>query len=75
MVQPHHKKMLSQCLRSGAVLGTEFDVFEDHIPFLLQFMLDSNLYGCGWVEVGDCLFREEVPGTLKDISISDDVSC
>ncbi|GAA6018210.1 hypothetical protein JCM11491_005634 [Sporobolomyces phaffii] len=61
MVHPTHKSRLSQCLRSGAVLGTEFDVFEDHIPFLLQFMLDSNLYGCGWVEVGDCLFREGVP--------------
>ncbi|GAA5888955.1 hypothetical protein JCM16303_004683 [Sporobolomyces ruberrimus] len=61
MVNPIHKKRLSQCLRSGAVLGTEFDVFEDHIPFLLQFMLDANLYGCGWVEVGDCLFRENVP--------------
>ncbi|GAA5899314.1 DNA-directed DNA polymerase [Sporobolomyces salmoneus] len=61
MVHPTHKSRLSQCLRSGAVLGTEFDVFEDHIPFLLQFMLDSNLYGCGWVEVGECLFREGVP--------------
>ncbi|GAA6061348.1 hypothetical protein JCM10212_004829 [Sporobolomyces blumeae] len=61
MVNPQHKKRLSECLRSGAVLGTEFDVFEDHIPFLLQFMLDANLYGCGWVEVGECLFREGVP--------------
>ncbi|GAA5949875.1 hypothetical protein JCM3765_007720 [Sporobolomyces pararoseus] len=61
MVHPTHKTRLSQCLRSGAVLGTEFDVFEDHIPFLLQFMLDSNLYGCGWVEVGECLLREGVP--------------
>ncbi|GAA5923255.1 DNA-directed DNA polymerase [Sporobolomyces koalae] len=61
MVNPIHKKRLSECLRSGAVLGTEFDVFEDHIPFLLQFMLDANLYGCGWVEVGECLLREGVP--------------
>ena len=68
MVNPLHKSRLSQCLRSGAVLGTEFDVFEDHIPFLLQFMLDANLYGCGWVEVGECLFREDVPGQSTSIS-------
>jgi hypothetical protein len=70
MVHPTHKSRLSQCLRSGAVLGTEFDVFEDHIPFLLQFMLDSNLYGCGWVEVGNCLFRESVPGKPLSLSLS-----
>lgn len=70
MVHPTHKSRLSQCLRSGAVLGTEFDVFEDHIPFLLQFMLDSNLYGCGWVEVGECLLREGVPGEFPLFSPS-----
>lgn len=63
IVHPRHKTRLSEVLRSGAVFGTPFDVFEAHVPFLLQFMLDANLFGCGWVEVGKCLFREDVPGT------------
>ncbi|GAA5866905.1 hypothetical protein JCM3774_004599 [Rhodotorula dairenensis] len=61
IVHPRHKTRLSEVLRSGAVLGTPFDVFEAHVPFLLQFMLDANLFGCGWVEAGKCLFREDVP--------------
>ncbi|BGP52794.1 DNA polymerase zeta [Rhodotorula sphaerocarpa] len=61
IVHPRHKTRLSEVLRSGAVLGTQFDVFEAHVPFLLQFMLDANLFGCGWVEVGTALFREDVP--------------
>ncbi|GAA5909183.1 hypothetical protein JCM8208_003404 [Rhodotorula glutinis] len=61
LVNPRHKNRLSDVLRSGAVLGTQFDVFEGHVPYLLQFMLDANLYGCGWVEVGECRFREELP--------------
>ncbi|KWU46737.1 DNA/RNA polymerase, partial [Rhodotorula sp. JG-1b] len=65
IVHPRHKTRLSEVLRSGAVLGTPFDVFEAHVPFLLQFMLDANLFGCGWVEVGKCLFREDVPGALS----------
>ncbi|GAA5965048.1 hypothetical protein JCM8115_005696 [Rhodotorula mucilaginosa] len=70
IVHPRHKTRLSEVLRSGAVLGTPFDVFEAHVPFLLQFMLDANLFGCGWVEVGKCLFREDVPDHVP--SPSDD---
>ncbi|GAA5962119.1 hypothetical protein JCM21900_003552 [Sporobolomyces salmonicolor] len=61
LVDPRHKTRTAQVLRSGAVLGTEFDVYEDHIPFLLQFMLDANLYGCGWMYIEDGRFREGVP--------------
>lgn len=43
-------------------MGTAFEVFEDHIPFILQFMLDQNVFGCGWVEVSDCKFRLPLPG-------------
>jgi DNA polymerase zeta len=67
-VNPRNQKRLSEILRSGAVLNTQFDVFEDHIPFLLQFMLDSNLYGCGWMDLGECKFREGVPGTRPSSS-------
>lgn len=66
IVHPRHKTRLSEVLRSGAVLGTQFDVFEAHVPFLLQFMLDANLFGCGWVEVGTALFREDVPGECAE---------
>lgn len=61
-VDPKYKKRMAEILRSGALLETQFGVFEDHISFLLQFMLDQNLYGCGWVEVGECLFRQPIPG-------------
>ncbi|GAA5859597.1 hypothetical protein JCM8547_006156 [Rhodosporidiobolus lusitaniae] len=60
-VNPKHQKRMSEILRSGGIMNTQFEVFEDHIPFLLQFLLDSNLYGCGWVDVAGCLFREGVP--------------
>ncbi|GAA5992097.1 hypothetical protein JCM10908_000742 [Rhodotorula pacifica] len=68
IVHPRHKTRLSEVLRSGAVLGTPFDVFEAHVPFLLQFMLDANLFGCGWVEAGKCLFREDVPDHIPSPS-------
>lgn len=43
------------------VQPSELKIFEEHIPFHLQFMLDHNLYGCGWVELADCQFRRPLP--------------
>ncbi|KAH9825066.1 hypothetical protein DFH28DRAFT_1077501 [Melampsora americana] len=38
-----------------------FKIFEEHIPFHLQFMLDHNLYGCGMIELSECSFRLPLP--------------
>ena len=63
ITNPRHKRAVSELLRNGAVKETKFELFEDHIPFHLQFMLDANLYGSGWVEVShQCRFRTPLPG-------------
>ncbi|POW05385.1 hypothetical protein PSTT_09744, partial [Puccinia striiformis] len=76
--QPKFKKRMAELLRTGKVMspfphaqggGTKstgssgFKIFEEHIPFHLQFMLDHNLYGCGWVELSNCVFRRPLPDT------------
>lgn len=66
VVDPKHSKRVADVLRSGSLMGnTAFEVFEDHVNFTLQFMLDQNLFGCGWVEVSDCLFRGPLPGASR----------
>jgi DNA polymerase zeta len=40
-------------LRTGTVMGTRFRVFESHISYVLQFMCDFNLYGCGSLDLGE----------------------
>lgn len=46
------------------MLKEVFEVYEEHIPFLLQFLADFNLFGCGWVELGEeCRFRGPLPGS------------
>lgn len=47
--------------KSGPPVQAEYPVYEAHVPFLLQFMLDFNLYGCGWVELSGCMFRDVLP--------------
>lgn len=38
---------LAELLRSGSIDDRVFPVFESHLPFILQFMIDYNLVGMG----------------------------
>ncbi|KAL1216430.1 DNA polymerase zeta catalytic subunit [Cardamine amara subsp. amara] len=48
-------------LLAGAVLGKSLQPYESHIPFILQFLVDYNLYGMGHVHISKMKFRSPVP--------------
>ena len=49
-------------LESGRVVRTRFQPFEIHIRYQLQFMLDYNVFGCDFIDLEECYFRQPVPG-------------
>ncbi|KJE92975.1 DNA polymerase zeta catalytic subunit [Capsaspora owczarzaki ATCC 30864] len=60
-------------LQSGFVMGREFQPYEAHIPFLLQFLIDFNLYGMNFVQLSLARFRQPLapecgvnPGRIHD---------
>ncbi|PSS37733.1 hypothetical protein PHLCEN_2v426 [Hermanssonia centrifuga] len=44
-------------LQSGAIMKTRFRVYESHLSYVLQFLCDFGLYGCGWIELADAWQR------------------
>lgn len=34
-------------------MKTRFRIYESHLSFVLQFMSDFGLYGCGWIDLGE----------------------
>jgi hypothetical protein len=44
-------------LQTGAVMGRLFASFESHIPYLLQFLIDYNIYGMNMVSASAVQFR------------------
>ncbi|KIJ68443.1 hypothetical protein HYDPIDRAFT_124966 [Hydnomerulius pinastri MD-312] len=40
-------------MQSGTVMSTKYRVYESHLSYLLQFMCDFGLYGCGWINLGE----------------------
>ncbi|ONM60806.1 DNA polymerase zeta catalytic subunit [Zea mays] len=46
---------------SGAVSNRSFQPYESHIPYLLHFLVDYNLYGMGHIHVKNFKFRPPLP--------------
>ncbi|KAJ2480659.1 DNA polymerase zeta [Coemansia sp. RSA 2131] len=51
----------SSLLASGAVMGQKFDIFESHLSYTLQFLVDYNLYGMSWMNLDGVRFRSLLP--------------
>lgn len=62
---------LADLFRAGQILGRAYQPYESHVPYLLQFMIDYNLYGCGTVRSASVDFRIPLPPRrAKDIRSS-----
>lgn len=46
-------------LQTGAIMKTRFRVYEAHLNYILQFMSDFGLYGCGWVDLAEVWQRDK----------------
>lgn len=66
LFNPDFESRIVELMRSGAVMRTVFQPFEAHVPFRLQFFIDYNLYGMGWLELEDALLRNNVPGIVSN---------
>ncbi|GAU11518.1 hypothetical protein TSUD_345080 [Trifolium subterraneum] len=56
---------------AGAVLDKSLQPHESHIPFILQFLVDYNLYGMGHLHLSKIRFRHPMPdSTNKKLDIN-----
>nr|XP_011466294.1 PREDICTED: DNA polymerase zeta catalytic subunit isoform X2 [Fragaria vesca subsp. vesca] len=58
---PHDVTRAANLLLGGAVLGKCLQPHQSHIPFILQFMIDYNLYGMGHLHLSKLKFRHPMP--------------
>ncbi|KAH8372951.1 hypothetical protein KR009_008781 [Drosophila setifemur] len=51
MFNPRFVRRAANLLQSGAILSKNFSPHESHVPYILQFMIDFNLYGMSYLHV------------------------
>ncbi|KAK8073881.1 hypothetical protein PG994_004780 [Apiospora phragmitis] len=61
MLNPMVMTRLAELLQQGVIMKRRFQPYEAHLQYLLQFMTDYNLYGCGYIESRKVSFRAPVP--------------
>lgn len=57
LYNPAFIKRAANLLQNGAILGRIYQPHESHVPFILQFMIDYNLYGMSFLHVPSKLVR------------------
>src|ERR1700761_1964159 len=58
---PGHMTRFADLLSQGAILARFIQPYESHLQYLLQWMCDYNLYGCGFIICEKYAFRTSVP--------------
>ncbi|KAH8802853.1 DNA polymerase-like protein zeta catalytic subunit [Xylogone sp. PMI_703] len=61
MLNPIVMTRLADILLQGLVMNKVFQPYEAHLQYLLQWMTDYNLYGCGYINCRKVTFRSPVP--------------
>ena len=61
MFNPIVMTRLADLLQQGVIMKRKFQPYEAHLQYLLQFMVDYNLYGCDYLDSSKTMFRLPVP--------------
>ncbi|KAH6705620.1 DNA polymerase zeta catalytic subunit [Verticillium dahliae] len=61
MFNPIVMTRLADLFQQGVIMKRKFQPYEAHLQYLLQFMTDFNLYGCGFLDASTVHFRAPVP--------------
>ncbi|EFN82226.1 DNA polymerase zeta catalytic subunit [Harpegnathos saltator] len=59
-------KRITDLLQNGVVLNQHFQSYEAHIPYILQFMIDYNLYGMNVINLNNIKYRRSLQGTTEE---------
>ena len=51
LYNPNLLRRVSNLLQSGKILGKQFQPHESHIPYILKFFIDYNLFGMSYLHV------------------------
>ncbi|OMO68819.1 hypothetical protein CCACVL1_19807 [Corchorus capsularis] len=65
LYHPHDVSRAANLLLAGTVLDKSLQPHESHIPFILQFFVDYNLYGMGHLHLSRMKFRNPIPDKFR----------
>ncbi|XP_015432671.1 PREDICTED: DNA polymerase zeta catalytic subunit [Dufourea novaeangliae] len=71
---PAMVKRAADLLQNGTILNQNHQPYEAHIPFILQFMMDYNLYGMSLINLKIIKYRQRITMGSKENSQNESLS-
>ena len=71
MIDPTLVSRAVTIMQSGTIMRTRFSAYESHLSYILQFMCDFGLYGCGWIDLDEVWQRGNESEYDNEASSSD----
>uniref|UniRef100_A0A1Q3FV46 DNA polymerase zeta catalytic subunit n=3 Tax=Culex TaxID=53527 RepID=A0A1Q3FV46_CULTA len=73
LYNPYFIRKATNLLMNGVIMSRVFQTYETHVPYILQFFIDYNLYGMSLMNVPTAAVRErgDGEGQLAKISTSE----
>ncbi|CAR28601.1 hypothetical protein ZYGR_0S02350 [Zygosaccharomyces rouxii] len=69
LLNPGLVNKFSDWIRDGKMFGKRVESYETHLPYLLQFSVDFNLFGCSWMDFNQCYFREPLLNPILSLDV------
>ena len=66
-LDPYIMNTFSDTIKEGKLFNKKVETFESHIPYIPQFFADYNLFGCSWIQLNKCYFRNPVLNPMLDL--------
>ncbi|KAH8834549.1 hypothetical protein DL96DRAFT_1580914 [Flagelloscypha sp. PMI_526] len=66
LADPSHIQRAVTILQNESIMATKFRVFESHLSYLLHFLVDFNLFGCDWMNIGQA-YQRPISGDAEDL--------
>ena len=85
LYNPGFIKRAASLFQNGVILGKKFQSYESHVPYILQFFIDYNLYGMSFLHVpnqytkqrrksnssNNIDFKDSLENLIEPISVSE----
>ncbi|XP_055607280.1 DNA polymerase zeta catalytic subunit isoform X2 [Uranotaenia lowii] len=62
LYNPQLIRKATNLLMNGVILSRVFQTYETHVPYVLQFFIDYNLYGMSLLDIQSSAIRERIEG-------------
>lgn len=69
LLNPGLVNKFSDWIRDGKMFGKRVETYETHLPYLLQFCVDFNLFGCSWMDFNKCYFRQPLLNPILSLDV------